>query len=257
MPSYPHIDANRHGLSIPPSAARPAFERKAVHWLGPFEARVLPRLARALPAWVLPDHLTALGLLAALGAAWCLSEAAQGAQLLWVANGLLVLNWLGDSLDGTLARVRKTERPRYGFYLDHLMDMMSVAAILCGLGQSPYMSFSVALIVISAYYLMAINTHLQLKTLGIYEIAYNGIGPTEGRLLLMSCIAALALGFAPVVSIGGVALEALDVPALLIATCMLAMAAASSFKNLRALARSEPSGRRRSAHLSPTKAQLK
>src|SRR6188508_867542 len=112
------------------------------------EARVLTAIARRLPGWIKPDHLTALGVLAALGiaAAYVLSN---GDELwLWAASGLLILHWLGDSLDGTLARVRKAERPRYGYYLDHLVDAFATAAIGIGLGLSPYMLLAVGLAIV-------------------------------------------------------------------------------------------------------------
>jgi hypothetical protein len=126
---------------------------------------------------------------------------------------------------------------------------LSVAAILCGFGLSPHLSLSVALVVIIAYYLMAINTHLQLKTFGVYQIAYNGIGPTEARLFLMLCNAALALGVVPVLSIPDVALKALDPVALGLAASMLGIVGARSIANLRALALREPPGNRRNSLL--------
>jgi archaetidylinositol phosphate synthase len=227
------------------AAGRASVERNAEYLLRPFEAWFLPRMARALPSWVLPDHLTALGTFAALAAGLCLSQAGHGAGFLWAANAFLVLNWFGDSLDGTLARERKIERPRYGFYLDHLMDMLSVAAILCGFGLSPHLSLSIALIVIIAYYLMAINTHLQLKTFGVYQIAYSGIGPTEARLFLMLCNAALAIGIVPVVSMSSIVLKALDPVALALAASMLGVVGTRSIANLRVLAQREPPGNRR------------
>ena len=103
------------------------------------EARVLEWIARRLPRWVTPDHLTGLGVLAAVGiaAAYLLSNG--DTIWLWAASGLLVVHWLGDSLDGTLARVRKIERPTYGYYLDHLVDALATAVIGLGLGLSPYM----------------------------------------------------------------------------------------------------------------------
>ena len=108
------------------------------------EARVLDWLARRLPARVLPDHLTVLALLSALGiaAAYVLSNGDRG--WLWAASALLVVHWLGDSLDGTLARVRRIERPTYGYYLDHLADAIATAVIGIGLGLSPYLLLATA-----------------------------------------------------------------------------------------------------------------
>jgi phosphatidylglycerophosphate synthase len=212
-------------------------ERKAEHVLRAFEAFVLPRLARALPAWVLPDHLTALAGIAALGTGTCLALSGQSPLWLWGANAWLLVHWLGDSLDGTLARERRIERPRYGFYLDHLMDMLSVAAIFVGFGLSPYLSWSVALTMIVSYYLVAIHTHLQLETLGTYEIALGGIGPTEGRLFFMLCNVALAHELVPI--------AALDPVALGVAGSMLVFSGLRSLGNLRRLSREEPANVRR------------
>jgi phosphatidylglycerophosphate synthase len=221
------------------------MQRKAEHLLRPFEAWALPQLARALPEWVLPDHLTALGTFAAIAAGLCLAQSGDDAGYLWAANALLLVHWFGDSLDGTLARERKIERPRYGFYLDHLMDMLSVAAILLGYGSSPYLHMSIAMFAIAAYYLVAINTHLELKTLGVYAIAYNGLGPTEARLVLMACNVLLAFDVLPVFSNAAIEVRALDPVALCIASALVVMAGVRSRRNLRALALREPPATRR------------
>src|SRR5690606_18218219 len=125
-----------------------------------FERWALPRLAARLPRWVVPDHLTALGLLAstAVGVAYALSNRSE--YWLWLANVALVVNWFGDSLDGTLARYRRIESPRYGYYLDHLTDAYSTLAIGIGLGFSPYMLLAVGLAIVIAYLLLSINVYL-------------------------------------------------------------------------------------------------
>jgi phosphatidylglycerophosphate synthase len=110
------------------------------------EGRVLEWIARRLPAWVMPDHLTALGVLAAVGIAAAYALSNRDPVWLWAASGLLVVHWFGDSLDGTLARVRKSERPRYGYYLDHLVDAIATALIGIGLGLSPYMLLATGLV---------------------------------------------------------------------------------------------------------------
>ena len=127
------------------------------------EARVLEWIARRLPRWVMPDHLTALGVLAAIGiaAAYVLSN--RDPLWLWAASGLLVVHWLGDSLDGTLARVRRTERPRYGYYLDHLVDAVATALIGIGLGLSPHMLLVTGLVIVIAYLVLSINTYLETQ----------------------------------------------------------------------------------------------
>src|SRR3954462_15897668 len=140
------------------------------------EKRVLTAIARRLPRWILPDDLTALGIAAAIGI--CIAYVATNANhaWLWVASALLVVHWLGDSLDGTLARVRGIERPRYGYYLDHLVDAIATACIGIGLGLSPYMLLSVGVIVVVAYLVLSINTYLETQTLGRFALGYGLIG---------------------------------------------------------------------------------
>jgi len=112
------------------------------------------------------------------------------------ASGLLLLHWLGDSLDGTLARVRATERPRYGYYLDHLVDAFATAAIGIGLGLSPSMLFSVGLAIVVAYLILSINTYLETHAFGVFTLGYGRFGPTEARIALIALNTAIALGAA-------------------------------------------------------------
>src|SRR5215217_8480419 len=160
------------------------------------EARVLEWIARRLPARVMPDQLTALGVLAALGiaAAYVLSNG--DSAWLWAASALLVVQWLGDSRDGTLARVRRSERPRYGYYLDHLVDAFATAAIGIGLGLSPSMLFSVGLAIVVAYLILSINTYLETHAFGVFTLGYGRFGPTEARIALIALNTAIALGAA-------------------------------------------------------------
>ena len=114
----------------------------------------------------MPDHLTALGVLAAIGIAAAYALSNRDPVWLWAASGLLVVHWLGDSLDGTLARVRRAERPRYGYYLDHLVDAIATALIGIGLGLSPYMLLATGLVLVIAYLVLSINTYLETHALG-------------------------------------------------------------------------------------------
>jgi phosphatidylglycerophosphate synthase len=109
-------------------------EREPNFLLAPFERRFLPWAAKRLPRWILPDDMTALGVLAAFGVCAAYQLSNDGRGWLWVASGLLVVQWVGDSLDGTLARVRGIQRPKYGYYLDHMVDAFATAAIGLGLG---------------------------------------------------------------------------------------------------------------------------
>src|ERR671911_62702 len=158
------------------------------------EARVLEWIARRLPAFVKPDHLTALGVLASLGiaAAYVMSNA--NSAWLWAASALLVVHWLGDSLDGTLARVRKAERPRYGYYLDHLVDAIATAVIGIGLGLSPHLLLATGMALVIAYLVLSINTYLETQALGVFRLGYGRLGPTEARLALIAVNTALAGG---------------------------------------------------------------
>jgi archaetidylinositol phosphate synthase len=196
------------------------------------EARVLEWIAQRLPARVMPDHLTALGVLAAIGiaAAYVLSNGDKA--WLWAASALLVVHWLGDSLDGTLARVRKSERPRYGYYLDHLVDAFATAAIGIGLGLSPYMLLPVGLVIVTAYLILSINTYLETQAFGVFTLGYGRLGPTEARLLLIGVNALIAIG---VVGVG-----LLDVLGIGLAAVMIAALVGRAGRNLRRLAELEP-----------------
>jgi archaetidylinositol phosphate synthase len=198
------------------------------------EARVLEWLAARIPSRVKPDHLTALGVLASIGiaAAYVLSN---GDKLwLWAASGLLVVHWLGDSLDGTLARVRKSERPRYGYYLDHLVDAFATAAIGIGLGLSPYMLLAVGLAIVVAYLILSINTYLETHAFGVFTLGYGRFGPTEARLMLIAVNTALAIGI--------VGNGLLDVLGIGLAAAMIAALIGRAGRNLKRLSELEPAG---------------
>lgn len=220
-------------------------EREPTFLLAKPEKRLLRRIAARLPRWILPDDLTALGVLAAFGicAAYALSN--DSLVWLWVASGLLVVHWLGDSLDGTLARVRGIERPKYGFYLDHLVDAVSTAAIGIGLGLSPFMLLSVGTVVVVAYLMLSINVYLESYALGRFSIGYGLIGPTELRLILMALNTALALHLGLDFTIGHLNMTVFDLVGLGLAGTMIALLAARVARNLRDLAKDEPAASRR------------
>ena len=204
------------------------------------EARALDWIARRLPARVMPDHLTALGVLAALGiaAAYLLSN--QDPVWLWAASGLLVVHWLGDSLDGTLARVRKTERPTYGYYLDHLVDAVATAVIGIGLGLSPYMLLATGLAIVVAYLVLSINTYLETHAFGRFRLGYGLLGPTEARLGLIALNTLLALGVGLGFQVEGLGMTVLDLVGLGAAGAMIAALTVRAARNLRVLAEREP-----------------
>ncbi len=219
---------------------RGSHRRTSRHLLHGFEQAVLPRLARALPVWVKPDHLTVLGLIASGGIAASYMLTNRDARWLWVASALFVVQWIGDSLDGTLARVRNAQRPRYGYYLDHLTDAWSTAAIGIGLGFSPYMLLSVGLAIVVAYLILSINVYLETHVFGEFSFSYGLFGPTEIRVVLIALNTAAAYGLALPFRLLGVRATLYDLAGLIVVGGMLALLLARARRNLRTLSRLEP-----------------
>jgi archaetidylinositol phosphate synthase len=152
--------------------------------LAPAERRVLRYLALRMPRRVNSDHLTALALAAMAGAGlsfWLSSVTPVG---LWLVTVFLALNWFGDSLDGTLARVRQHQRPRYGYYVDHVVDAAGAMFLFGGLALSSYMHPLVATGLLVAYLAMSVEIYLAAHVLGEFRITYFQMGPTELRILL-------------------------------------------------------------------------
>ncbi|HMC75971.1 MAG TPA: CDP-alcohol phosphatidyltransferase family protein [Vicinamibacterales bacterium] len=145
------------------------------------EKRLLVRMAGALPRWVNSDHLTTLGAVAMFGVG--ASFWAGGSALLLVIP-LLALNWFGDSLDGTLARVRGQQRPRYGYYVDHVLDAVGFASLFGGLMLGGHMSLTLGLAFLAAYYLLVVEISLATHARGTFKLAFLKVGPTELRILL-------------------------------------------------------------------------
>lgn len=153
--------------------------------LGPIERPVLKWLAAHMPSWVTPDLLTATGFLATIltSASYILCHRNPG--FLWLASFGIFLNWFGDSLDGTLARFRHIERPRYGFFIDHAMDGLGEVIVMMGIGLSPFVDFRIALITLVGYMLMANLVYIITYVKGEFRISYLGLGPTEVRVILI------------------------------------------------------------------------
>lgn len=150
------------------------------------EKRLLVWLAARMPGWVTSDILTVLGFLGTLGAGLAYWQASNAPGFLHVVNLCLFVNWYGDSLDGTVARYRNAQRPRYGYYVDHIADTFGVAALLGGLAASGLMSVGVAVGLLVAYYLVSIEMYLATHSLGVLKIGQAGIGGTELRLALIA-----------------------------------------------------------------------
>jgi archaetidylinositol phosphate synthase len=154
-------------------------------WVIPVERPLVRWLASKLPVAVTPDHLTLTGFAGAVicglayGASW-LSPA-----FLWLASAGLIINWFGDSLDGTLARFRNIERPRYGFFIDNMTDLLSQICIFLGLGMSPYMRFDISCLSLAGYYIVSFFNLITAMDTQVIKIGFFGVGPTEIRLFFI------------------------------------------------------------------------
>ncbi len=204
------------------------------------ERRLLRAIAARLPSWIRSNHLTGLGVAGALGAG--VSYALSGASLGWlgIASVMLMVNWFGDSLDGTLARVRHHERPRYGYYLDHIVDAFNTAVVGIGIGLSPFVRVEVALILVILYLTLSINIYLESSVFGVFRLAYGRLGPTEVRLLLILGNVLLAMsGFLSAAWQRAVPLVA-NAGAGFLVLAMLVVLSIRFGNNLRRLAKLEP-----------------
>lgn len=201
------------------------------------EKRLLTWLARRTPSGIGPDHLTALGFAAQLLAGGAYALAAHDARALWLVNAFLFLNWLGDSLDGTLARVRNQQRPRYGFYVDHMADTFGALALMGGLALSGYLHWQVAAGMLAGYYILSIESYLATYTLGRFHLSHGLFGPTEIRILLAAGNVALLVN--PVALIAGRRFLLFDVGGVAALVGMAAMAVVTAARHTAVLYRQE------------------
>ena len=207
--------------------------------LAGLEKRLLVRMAGRMPRPIDSDHLTTLGALAMVGTAAAFAAAAVDRTALWLVPPLLALNWFGDSLDGTVARVRQQQRPRYGYYLDHVVDIAITAVLFTGLAVSGLCSPWTAMALLVGYLLLCGESFLATHALGVFRLAFGGFGPTELRILLG--VGAVVAIERPVVSPFGLGEIALfDLGGLIGATGMFLVFIASAVRNTRALSRAEP-----------------
>ena len=172
-------------------AAPKTVQRIQQNLLATYERRLLNWLCARLPAWVSPDGMTALGFFGALliAAGFVLSN--WGAAWLFLSIAGLFINWFGDSLDGSLARFRKIERPNYGYFVDHSIDSLANGIFITAMGISPYMRVDVALFALVGYLLLSIHTFIAAKVMGEFRLSYVGGGPTELRIMLIGLALAM------------------------------------------------------------------
>ncbi len=225
---------------MPDSLAQPHI-REHGSLLAPCERRALIWLAERMPARVTSDQLTGLALIAMLGAGLAYWGASRTpVALLFVVVGLTV-NWFGDSLDGTVARVRNQQRPRYGFYVDHVVDLIGTFFLLGGLGLSGYMSPLVSMGLLVAYLMTSAEVYLATHACGVFRISMWKIGPTELRILL--ALGTVSLLFNPWVVLWGHPYRLFDVGGIVAIGGMTVAMLRSTARNTVALYRAEPSPR--------------
>lgn len=212
-------------------------ERQQTSLLAPLERVTLLWLARRMPAWINSDHLSFIGLVGMFMAGLCYAASKEHPQMLYLVNLSLSLNWFGDSLDGTLARYRDRQRPRYGFYVDHIIDTFGALFVIGGLALSGYMSERVAALLLVVFFMLAINSYLAAYALGIFRLSHWKLGPTEIRLLL--CIGNLFLLNHAHAHILGHRYLLFDIGGVIAIVGMALMLIVSSIKNTHALYNAE------------------
>lgn len=205
-----------------------------------FERPVLTWIASRLPAWVTSDMLTGFGVAGAALTFVGYWQSGQGPALLWLAILGVVMNWFGDSLDGSLARLRKTERPRYGFFLDHMTDTFAMALITIGAGLSPHVHLVVGMAVLVGYYALMILSMVRSHATGVLHLAFNGLGPTEIRIFTI--IATLGAILLPIPRFTWQGLEFTVYDGLLsvLSVVIVVMCLFDTFQTLRKLAVEDP-----------------
>lgn len=211
--------------------------REQQNILAPLEKRVLAWLAHRMPPWVNSDHLTLLGFAGMIltGASYYLARV--NPAFLVAASGFLAVNWFGDSLDGTLARVRQRQRPRYGFYVDHIIDAFGTLFLIGGLGLSGYMTPVIAMILLITYFLLNIELYLATYAIGVFRLSFGIWGPTELRIVMMA--GNLVLLVKPEVVIAGNSRLLCDVAALVAIAGMAVMVLVNTIRNTAKLYREE------------------
>jgi phosphatidylglycerophosphate synthase len=204
--------------------------------LGPLERPALHWLAAHMPAWVTPDICTLIGLGGAVLtlAGYGLSNVHPG--FLWLASLGFLTNWFGDSLDGTLARYRRIERPRYGYFVDHTTDAVVQVMVFSGLGLSPFITYNIATLALVGYLTMSILVYLRTHIAGEFKISYGGLGPTESRVVAVLLNTAMFFFGVQNFQIGEQTFSLYDLPVLVVALVLFGFFIDTAIKETRRLA---------------------
>lgn len=206
------------------------------------EKRALVWLAQRQPHWVTSDLLTYIGVFGAFLCGLGFALSSIDIHFLWLSSAGLVINWYGDSLDGTLARVRKTQRPKYGFFIDHTIDAITITMMCVGAGLSPLLRLDVALLVLVAYLILSVYTYVCTIVTSQMRLTYGKLGPTEFRLIVIITNTLFIytpwhqLGY----TIGGAAFSLFDLIALAIVSILAILWLTQWLKDRRTLSRLDP-----------------
>ena len=225
-------------MEIRTPQSSPNMRRVQESWVSAGEKRALLWLAARTPEAIGPDHLTLLGLAAQIAAGICYVLAARNQYALLAVIACLAVNWLGDSLDGTLARVRQRQRPRYGFYVDHMVDIFGAIALMSGLGSSGLVHWQVAIGMLIAFMLLSSESYLATYTLSCFELSQGIFGPTEIRILLI--LGNLALLHSPYCTVLGHRVLLFDLGGTIGAIGMFVIAILVTARHTAQLFRQEP-----------------
>ena len=186
-------------------------------FLAPLERPALQWLCKHMPAWMTPDILTVIGLIGGVVMAIGYWLCNVNKNFLWIVDLGLVINWFGDSLDGSLARYRGIERFKYGYFVDHTVDITTQTIVLFGLGVSPFVHLNCALIALVGYLLLGILTYIDTAVSGVYKISYGKIGPTEVRVFVIGLNALFYFASNPMIPMGKVSIFFFDAIVLCVA----------------------------------------
>ena len=208
--------------------------------LGPLERPALKWFAANMPSWVFPDLLTLVGIIGTLMIFSGYLFSNVNSAFLWMASVGFFVNWFGDSLDGTLARYREIQRPKYGFFIDHVVDAFSQVMIFIGLGLSPFVKFEIASIALISYLMVSVLVYIQTNVKGVFQISYGKLGPTEIRVIAIIINTYIFFAGNTIFDLSCISLSAFDMICSIIALALFIIFLTGAIKDTIELAKIDP-----------------